>query len=182
MADKTDLNIVSTDPTGKKQTTKISYVNPEASATQLYQLATQLMNTSQNTYQESSRVDTTEIIDESALLNRNMQFESSGTDTKNITRTIAEIKSATDDLKLFEIGIRFSGQGTPYIKSTTSSVAVAVAPYEEEGNIGYSFIASAPSTAFSGDNPYIGATGIITVAIDAGDGYKSDEITLTITA
>lgn len=181
MADKTDLNIVSTDPTGKKQTTKISYVNPEASATQLYQLATQLMNTSQNTYQESSRVDTTDIIDVSGLLDRNFRFSVTGDEKRNISKTLTEIENATSSNGLYEVALNFNGEGAPYIKNTTSSVMVAIGPYEESGSVSYQFIAAAPSGVYSGDNAYSGAAGTITIAIDAGGGYKSDEITFTIT-
>lgn len=56
---KTDLKLYSTDAaTGAKQTTTISYVNPNASGTALKNFAQQLNSLTDNTYASSDRIET----------------------------------------------------------------------------------------------------------------------------
>lgn len=59
---KTDLKLYSTDATtGAKQTTSITYVNPNASNTVLKQFAQKLNNLTTNTYSSADRVETVNV-------------------------------------------------------------------------------------------------------------------------
>lgn len=178
---KSSVNIIATDPNGKKIQKAITDINPNASTAQLRDFVQNLNGLTNNTLGTPVRIDRTELVDESTLLDRNMRFSTTGSDKKNLTRTLAELESATANNGLFEATFTYAGTGVPYIKKTTSSVTVSVAPFEEDGSVSYQFLAAAPSGVFSGDNAYSGAAGTITIAIDASDGYKSDEITFTIT-
>lgn len=60
--------------TGKKASTKISYVNPEADSEELKSLAQRLNSLTTNTYQEATRIDQINVDTEEEIKNRNMHF------------------------------------------------------------------------------------------------------------
>lgn len=76
---KTDVKLYSTDAeTGAKQTTTVSYVNPNANYTALKNFAQQLNSLTTNTYTSSDRIET-----------RNLDTEEAGDQSREISVTNA---------------------------------------------------------------------------------------------
>lgn len=56
------IQVVSTSPAAKKQTTTINYVNPNATDTQLLQMSTMLNALTNNTFVSATKIDTTALV------------------------------------------------------------------------------------------------------------------------
>ena len=119
-------------------------------------------------------------VDESQLLDRNLRFADNN---KVLIKPLADIIGKTENSDYLAIVLYFSGPGKPYIKSNPTAVRVSTGSVNDanSGTVQHYFMASACREYYTDDFSWNEIAGTVTIAIDASDGYKSDQITFTIT-
>ena len=180
---KTDLNIKITDAYGKSSTSKISYVNPEATDSQLVAFAQKVNQLTTNQLDGASKVTTTEL-STAAKLPRELTL----TET---TATLARIKQATVENSAYNPMISITSDGTDisedplsvqggmYIKSFTCCLPACIRYDNWEGmTISYPNLLIAYGNSYDNLGP---TTGTITVAMPENDKYAYAEATFTVT-
>lgn len=192
MADKVTVQYKAKSPNDEDISRSLAYANPNATDSQLYTATQELNSLTNNTLGDVNRVDTTQLVDESGLLDRTIRFSN----VEKSTFTIAEILAMCDDAENlgyydFRLGITgFNASSTvyPYLKENNTAFPFQVSTYKRGAIVTpHAIIALTteqyndyfkPTTDDETFTPPL--TGTIVIAIDAGDGYKSAEITLTI--
>ena len=181
---KTDLNIKITDAYGKSSTSKISYVNPEATDSQLVAFAQKVNQLTTNQLDSASKVTTTEL-STAAKLPREITLDYP-------TVTLTEIKSATTENSAYNAMFNITSDGIEiyeddplalkggvYIKEYTCCLPACIRYDESNGvNIPY------PNLLVCYGNSYLHlgpTTGTITIAMPENEKYAYAEATLTIT-
>lgn len=176
---KTDMKLYTTDTMGNGNTATITYVNPNATSSQLVTLGRMITSLTSSAYNKTDRINTI-----------NCDTEGGGAKTQatitlmNESETLANVKTAlTSNINLYNLGMTYDGDGQLYAfvsSSPTNYVAVS--------NPTNSM--AAPTTYYcriaSGNNadivPQIVAPIVITIRADETDNYTAAEATFTITA
>lgn len=176
---KSSVNIIATDPNGKKIQKAITDINPNASTAQLRDFVQNLNGLTNNTLGTPVRIDRTELVDESQLLDRNMMLNNGGTPAKSI-----EFKY--EATAIFNASVEFNGDINDItadmleIENPTGlAVSLNIEKYSQSGNPIMSALAIAPDETTIIVRPSV--YGTITFRIKAGGGYKSDAVTFVIT-
>ncbi|MBQ7454373.1 MAG: hypothetical protein IJS69_04915 [Selenomonadaceae bacterium] len=175
---KSSVNIIATDPNGKKIQKAITDINPNASTAQLRDFVENLNGLTNNTLGTPVRIDRTELVDESQLLDRNMMLNNLGTRTKSIefTYEATAVYSATVEFNgnISDITADMMEVDNP----TGLAVSFTIEKYSQSGNPVMAVLAIAPDASTIIERPSI--YGTITFKLKAGGGYKSDAVTFVI--
>lgn len=183
---KTDINIIGTDLNGKKNSNKISYVNPNATDSQIVAFAQQIGNLSTNTLEGVSKVTTKDL----SITTKTARTIGLGSDQVAKTYALSEFDSYYATFIECKLGdaqtttSQFSG--TPYLVSNDTKWPVQIinAPNSASDPTTYwFFVIAIPQPQDEGaDAEIIGKkTGTIVFAIDADDTYEAATFTLTLT-
>lgn len=180
---KTDLNMKITDAYGKSSTSKVSYVNPEATDSQLVAFAQKVNQLTTNQLDGASRVTTTELSTAAKLFRK---ISSEG----NSSFTLEQVKSSTLESEaptLMTIIVDADDQeitGTEanigaYVKENTTNLPVAIVrSTDDDRHFDYDEALTFLSKIW---NTTVPQAGTITIAFPETDHYIACERTFTIT-
>ena len=167
MADKTSIIIKSVDSENKATSRSITDVSKTATNQQLKAFAQALNATSENTYQSSSRVQTTDLDSAQTKSQRNMYLAKGDT-----SLAVASLNADENEWELFTV--KYEGDGAACF---IFPGAVGV-----ENNIcgiftGNMFTPVAPGEGMS---PVTGGVCEVTVRVDENSTYEAGELVVTI--
>lgn len=171
MANKTSLIIKSVGQDNKATSRSITDVSKTATAQQLKAFAQALNATSDNTYQSSSRVQTTDLDNVPTKLPRNMQLAKylDGGATVTVEASLSNA-NANDSFLII-----YAGEGQPKFQweNDGGNFCTSVVMFND------SF--KAVPTEDLGEGIWAGGDGHITVSVDANDTYEAGELVITVT-
>lgn len=163
---KTDLKLYATDTQGKSTTSSITYINPEATNSELLRLGRMINNLTTNTYSKTDRINTV-----------NCDTEAGGgsiTPTLTVNPasvSLADLKSALSvGNMLYAVNVTYDGDAAPY--GISYSTELGCSAY----NNGTIQLFSGSATIAN-----IITAGTVTIRADATDTYKAVEATFTVT-
>lgn len=182
---KSSVNIIATDPNGKKIQKAITDINPNASTAQLRDFVQNLNGLTNNTLGTPVRIDRTELVDESGLLDLNAHFSSGQEDVEESIAQARFITGSSNGMEGNNIVMPVDYKGTPYVSSNTTNLPVNIIPVPEEDWMKPTeredyFITACAVEAAQWDNYYL-STGTIEITCPSDGVYKSQTLTYTIT-
>lgn len=165
---ETSISMRTTAQDGTKNTTTLSYVNPNASDANLKLYAQKLASLTSDTYTGSTKIEKTSLDDAGELLPRNMYLAKG-----NTSLATPSLDADSNEWELFTV--KYEGNG-PACFIFPGAVGV-------ENNFcgvftGNMFTPVAPGEGMS---PVTGGTCLVTVKVDANDVYEAGELVITIT-
>ena len=172
MADRVDVKLKAKDQNNETTTTTISYVNPEASNSDMKQFAQKLNALTRNTYSESDKIETTNLDLAPDSGQQTPIFELSVT-----SKPLDDVKSNyTSAISCASVAnVTYNGDGIPYAYVTNPT-----ASNEQYMGVAITREGSVWNLAVFGSVNHLIAK-IIHVRVDATENYKAAEAIFTIT-
>ena len=167
---ETSISMKTTAQDGTKNTTTLSYVNPNASDANLKLYAQKLASLTSDTYTGSTKIEKTSLDDVPAKVPRNMQLAKfvDGGATVTVEASLSNADAGDSFM------VVYAGTGEPKFQweNDGGNFCTSVIMFND------SFKAQ-PTEDF-GEGMWAGGNGHITVTVDANDVYDEGELIITI--